>query len=161
MEFLFWIQNKNHWKFVATTCKLADSTDVSVNLHNERLGFSLTSYTQLHCIPGGSVGLVLIVSLDDQFWFLCFTVSASMGRYILCNEWIRELLTGNSSENCSNIKRIWACSCLDLSLKIHQYRGDKKTVLYFVFLVVLESRFQLFPSKLERRAFDIDFGAIQ
>ena len=48
-------------------CKLADSTDVSVNLHNERLGFSLTSYTQLHCIPGGSVGLVLIVSLDDQF----------------------------------------------------------------------------------------------
>ena len=134
---------------------------VSINLHNERLGFSLTSYTQLHCIPGGSVGLVLIVSLDDQFWFLCFTVSASMGRYILCNEWIRELLTGNSSENCSNIKRIWACSCLDLSLKIHQYRGDKKTVLYFVFLVVLKSRFQRFLSKLECRAFDIDFGAIQ
>ena len=52
---------------MATTCKLADSTDVSVNLHNERLGFSLTSYTQLHCIPGGSIGLVLIVSLDDQF----------------------------------------------------------------------------------------------
>ena len=40
---------------------------VSINLHNERLGFSLTSYTQLHCMPGGSVGLVLIVSLDDQF----------------------------------------------------------------------------------------------
>ena len=51
---------------------------------------------------------------------------------------LRGLLTGSSSENCSNIKRIWACSCLDLSLKIHQYRGDKKTVLYFVFLVVLE-----------------------
>ena len=161
MEFLFWIQNKNYWKFMATACKLADSTDVSVNLHNERLGFSLTSYTQLHCIPGGSVGLVLIVSLDDQFWFLCFTVSASMGRYTFCNKWIRELLTGNSSENCSNIKGIWACSCLDLSLKIHQYRGDKKTVLYFVFLVLLESRFQLFLSKLECRAFDIDFGAIQ
>ena len=52
---------------MATTGKLADSTDVSVNLHNERLGFSLTSYTQLHCILGGSIGLVLIVSLDDQF----------------------------------------------------------------------------------------------
>ena len=37
----------------------------------------------------------------------------------------------------------------------------KKTVLYFVFLVVLESRFQLFLSKLECRAFDIDFCAIQ
>ena len=49
---------------------------------------------------------------------------------------------------------------MDLSLKIHQYRGDKKTVLRFVFLVVLESRFQLFRSKLECRAFDIDFGAI-
>ena len=48
-------------------CVLADSTDVSVNLHNERLGFSLTSDTQLHCKPGESVGLVLIVSLDGQF----------------------------------------------------------------------------------------------
>ena len=74
---------------------------------------------------------------------------------------LRQLLTENSSENCSNIKRITACSCLHLSLKIHQYRGHKKTVLYFVFLVVLESRFQLFLSKLECRAFDIDFGAIQ
>ena len=74
---------------MATTCKLADSTYVSVNLHNERLGFSLTSYTQLHCIPAESVGLVLIVSLDDQLWFLCFTVSASMGRYILCYNWIK------------------------------------------------------------------------
>ena len=52
---------------MATTFKLADSTDVSVNLHNERLGFSLTSYTQLHCMPGGSVGLILIFNLDDQF----------------------------------------------------------------------------------------------
>ena len=52
---------------MATTCKLADSTDVSINLHNERLGFSPTSYTQPHSMSGGSVGLALIVSLDDQF----------------------------------------------------------------------------------------------
>ena len=64
------------------------------------------------------------------------------------------ILTGNSSENCTIIKHICVCSCLDLSLKIHQYRGDKKTVLYFVFLVVLESLFQLFLEKLECRAFD-------
>ena len=163
MEFLFWIQNKNHWKFMATTCKLADSTDVSVNLHNERLGLSLTSYTQLHCIPGGSVGLVLIVSLDDPFWFLCFTVSVSMGRYILCNKWVKGsywLKIALKIVLTSNVFA-WACSCLDLSLKIHQYREDKKTVLCLVFLVVLKSRFQLFLSKLECRAFDIDFGAIQ
>ena len=67
MEFLFWIQKKNHWKFMALTCKLTDSTDVSVNLHNERLGFSLTSYTQLHCIPGGSVGLLILISLFHGF----------------------------------------------------------------------------------------------
>ena len=163
MEFSFWIQNKNNWKFMATTCELADSTDVSVNLHNERLGFSLTSCTQLHCMPGGSVGLVLIVSLDDTFWFLCFKVSASMGRYILCNKWIKGsywLEIALKIVLTSNVFA-WACSCFDLSLKRHQYRGDKKTVLCLVFLVVLKSRFQLFLSKLECRAFDIDFGAIQ
>ena len=157
----FW--SEKNWKLIATTCNLADSTDASVNPHNEWLGFSLTSYTQLHAIPGGSVGLVLIVSLDDPFWFLCFTVSASMGRYILCNKWIKGVIDWKKLwKNCTTIKRIWPCSYLDLALKIYQYRGDKKkTVLYFVFLVVLESRFQLFLSKLECRAFDIDFGAIQ
>ena len=65
---------------------------------------------------------------------------------------LRELLTGNRSENCSNIKRIWACSYLDLSLKINQYRGDKKNCLIFGFFKLFLNRgFNFFLVSLNAR----------
>ena len=53
---------------------------------------------------------------------------------------LRELLTGNSSENCTSIKRYLSLQLL----KIHQYRGDKKTVSYFVFQLFLNRGFNSF-----------------